>query len=180
MTDHTIRPATDADIPAIAAIYGHSVATETASFEFDPPSEAEMARRMATIREGGYPYFVSESSDKRILGYAYAGSYRPRIGYNHVVEDSVYVAPDAQRRGVGRALLRALIAEAEALGFRQMVAVIGDSRLTGSIALHQGQGFAIVARMPTLGHKFGLWLDTVLMQRALGPGAGAPPARPLR
>jgi phosphinothricin acetyltransferase len=135
---------------------------------------------MATIREGGYPYFVSESSDKRILGYAYAGSYRPRIGYNHVVEDSVYVAPDAQRRGVGRALLRALIAEAEALGFRQMVAVIGDSRLTGSIALHQGQGFAIVARMPTLGHKFGLWLDTVLMQRALGPGAGAPPARPLR
>jgi phosphinothricin acetyltransferase len=180
MTDPIIRPATEADIPAIAAIYGHSVATETASFEFDPPGEAEMARRMALTREGGYPYFVCEGKDKRVLGYAYAGSYRPRIGYNHVVEDSIYVAPEAQRQGVGKALLSRLIAESEALGFRQMVAVIGDSRLTGSIELHRKQGFEIVARMPTLGHKFGLWLDTVLMQRALGPGAGSPPARPLR
>ena len=105
-----------------------------------------------------------------MLGYAYASSWRPRIGYNHTVEDSLYIAPDAQRQGVGRALLRALIAECEALGFRQMVAVIGDSRHAASIALHAQEGFTIVGRLPTLGHKFGLWLDSVLMQRALGAG----------
>lgn len=180
MSDFTIRPASEADIPAITAIYGHSVANETASFEFDPPSETEMTRRMAVIRDSGYPYFVCENNKKRVIGYAYASSYRPRIGYNHTVEDSVYIAPDFQRQGAGRALLSALIAECEALGFRQMVAVVGDSRLTGSIALHRGLGFEIVARMPNLGHKFGLWLDSILMQRALGPGAAAPPARPGR
>jgi L-amino acid N-acyltransferase YncA len=179
MTDRIIRAATPADIPAIAAIYGHSVATGTASFEFDPPTEAEMARRMAAFVEAGFPYLACEGGG-RLLGYAYASNWRPRIGYNHTVEDSLYIAPDAQRQGVGRALLRALIAECEALGFRQMVAVIGDSRHAASIALHAREGFTIVGRLPTLGHKFGLWLDSVLMQRALGPGAGAPPSRPLR
>jgi L-amino acid N-acyltransferase YncA len=178
MTARCIRPATLADIPAITAIYGHSVATETASFEFEPPTEAEMARRMGLLLEAGYPYLVCGDAGGRVLGYAYAGAWRPRIGYNHTVEDSLYVAPEAQRKGVGRALLRALIAETEALGFRQMVAVIGDSRHAASIALHEGEGFAIVGRLPALGHKFGLWLDSVLMQRPLGAGASAPPARP--
>ena len=140
MNQLIIRPATEADIPAITAIYGHSVANETASFEFDPPPEAEMARRMALIREGGFPYFICENNDRTVLGYAYAGAWRPRVGYNHTVEDSLYVAPDAQRQGVGRALLRALIAESEALGFRQMIAVIGDSRHVGSIELHRAGG----------------------------------------
>jgi len=179
MTDRLIRPATLADIPAITAIYGHSVATETASFEFDPPSEAEMARRMAAFVEAGFPYLVCEA-DARVLGYAYASNWRPRIGYNHTVEDSLYIAPEAQRQGIGRALLRALITETEALGFRQMIAVIGDSRHVASIGLHEQEGFAIVGRLPSLGHKFGLWLDSVLMQRPLGPGASRPPERPLR
>jgi len=180
MTDRIIRPATLADIPAITAIYGHSVASETASFEFDPPPEAEMARRMAAFREAGFPYLICQSADGKVLGYAYASSWRPRVGYNHTIEDSLYVAPDAQRQGVGRTLLRALIAETEALGFRQMIAVIGDSRHAASIALHRNEGFEIVGRLPTLGHKFGLWLDSVLMQRTLGPGANQPPARPAR
>jgi phosphinothricin acetyltransferase len=114
-----------------------------------------------------------------VLGYAYASNWRPRIGYNHAVEDSLYIAPDAQRQGVGRLLLRALILECEALGFRQMVAVIGDSRHVASIALHESEGFAVVGRLPALGHKFGLWLDSVLMQRPLGTGAAMPPARPI-
>ena len=179
MTERTIRAATEADIPAIAAIYGHSVATETASFEFEPPGEAEMARRMAAFRAAGFPYLVCQGGDGAVLGYAYASGWRPRIGYDHTVEDSLYIAPEAQRQGVGRLLLGALIAECEALGFRQMVAVIGDSRHAASIALHERMGFAVVGRLPTLGHKFGLWLDSVLMQRALGPGASAPPQRPI-
>ena len=179
MTDRIIRAATLVDIPAIAAIYGHSVATETASFEFEPPTEAEMARRMTAFLEAGFPYLVAESGGT-VLGYAYASNWRPRIGYNHTVEDSLYIAPDVQRQGVGRALLRALIAECEALGFRQMIAVIGDSRHAASIALHEREGFTVVGRLPALGHKFGLWLDSVLMQRSLGAGTTEPPSRPLR
>ena len=177
MTERLIRAATEADVPAIAAIYAHSVATETASFEFVPPTEAEMAGRMAAFRAAGFPYIVCTGGSD-VLGYAYASNWRPRIGYNHAVEDSLYVAPAAQRQGVGRLLLRALIGECETLGFRQMVAVIGDSRHAASIALHESEGFAIVGRLPALGHKFGLWLDSVLMQRTLGPGASTPPSRP--
>jgi phosphinothricin acetyltransferase len=179
MTDRIIRAATEADIPAITAIYGHSVLTETASFEFDPPSESEMARRMAAFVEAGFPYLVCEGGGS-VLGYAYASNWRPRIGYNHTVEDSLYIAPEAQRQGIGRALLRALIAETEARGFRQMIAVIGDSRHVASIGLHEREGFTVVGRLPSLGHKFGLWLDSVLMQRTLGPGATRPPERPVR
>ncbi len=174
---YRIRPAVPADIPAIAAIYGDSVLTGTASFELEAPAEAEMARRMSATLATGYPYFTCEGDQGAVLGYAYAGAYRPRPGYRHTVEDSVYVARQARRRGVGRALLRALIEETEALGFRQMVAVIGNSRHAGSIALHEGEGFTIVGRLPTLGYKFGLWLDSVLMQRPLGPGATKPPSR---
>lgn len=179
MNERIIRAATEADLPAIAAIYGHSVETETASFEFVPPGEAEMARRMAAFRAAGFPYLVCEGADGKLLGYAYASHWRPRVGYNHTVEDSLYIAPDAQRQGVGRMLLRALIAECEALEFRQMIAVIGDSRHLASIRLHESEGFTVVGRLPTLGHKFGLWLDSVIMQRPLGAGAGRPPSRPV-
>ncbi len=174
-----IRPATQADIPAITRIYGASVLTETASFEFVPPDEAEMARRLAAFTEAGFPYLVCVDGDGVVLGYAYASHWRTRVGYNHTVEDSLYIAPEAKRQGVGRMLLRALIAECEARGFRQMIALIGDSRHVASIELHASEGFVTVGQMPTLGHKFGLWLDSVLMQRQLGPGADAPPSRPL-
>jgi len=181
MTERLVRAATLADIPAITAIYGHSVRTETASFEFDPPPEAEMARRMGAFRDAGFPYLVCErTADGSILGYAYASQWRPRIGYDHTVEDSLYIAPDAQRQGVGRTLLRALIAACEPLGFRQMVAVVGDERHTASIALHESEGFVVVGRLPTLGHKFGRWHDSVLLQRPIGAGASRPPGRPAR
>ena len=181
MTERIVRAATLADIPAITAIYGHSVRTETASFEFDPPDEAEMARRMTDLQAASFPYLVCErGEDGTVLGYAYAGNWRPRIGYNHTVEDSLYIAPHAKRQGVGRLLLRALIATCEADGFRQMIAVIGDARHVASIRLHEGEGFEIVGRLRTLGHKFGQWHDSLLMQRALGPGNAEPPGRQTR
>lgn len=181
MTERTIRAATLADIPAITAIYGHSVRTETASFEFDPPDEAEMARRMTAFQAAGFPYLICErTADRKVLGYAYASNWRPRVGYDHTVEDSLYIAPDAKRQGIGRDLLRRLIADCEALGFRQMIAVIGDARHVASIKLHERAGFTIVGRLPTLGHKFRSWHDSVLMQRPLGPGAAEPPRRPIR
>lgn len=172
-----IRPATPADVAAIAAIYGASVSTGTASFELEPPGPAEMARRMAATLDNGYPYLVCEAEDGGILGYAYGGAYRPRPGYRHTVEDSLYVAPEAQRRGVGRALLRSLIGACEALDFRQMIAVIGNSRHVASIRLHETEGFVVAGTLKTVGHKFGGWLDTVLMQRPLGPGSGTAPTR---
>ena len=169
-----IRPATPADIPAIAAIYDEAVRTGTASFELTPPGVGEMARRHAALVEGGYPYLVLEE-EGAILGYAYAGAFRPRIAYRHTVENSIYVAPAAQGRGIGRALLEALVEECAARGFRQMVAVIGDSANTGSIALHAACGFAHIGVLAATGLKFGRWIDTVLMQRALGPGAAGVP-----
>ena len=169
-----IRTATAADIPAIAAIYDHAVRHGTASFELEPPDAAEMARRRQTLVDGGFPYLVAEA-DGALAGYAYAGPYRPRPAYRWSVEDSVYVAPARQRRGVGRTLLDRLIAAAEQRGFRQMVAVIGDSAQTPSIELHRAAGFHMIGTVENVGHKFGRWLDTVLMQRTLGPGAASPP-----
>jgi L-amino acid N-acyltransferase YncA len=169
-----IRAATAADIPVITAIYDHAVRHGTASFELEPPDAAEMARRQKALLDGGYPYLVAEVS-WQIAGYAYAGAYRPRPAYRWSVEDSVYVAPSMHRRGVGAALLGHLIAEAEQRGFRQMIAVIGDKAQTPSIALHRALGFRQIGAVENVGFKFGRWLDTVLMQRALGPGAGAPP-----
>jgi L-amino acid N-acyltransferase YncA len=170
----TIRPATTADIPAIARIYADAVAHGTASFEYEPPGEAEMARRMAELLDNGYPYLTAER-DGELAGYAYAGPYRARPGYRFTVEDSVYVAPEAQGRGVGRALLQALIEAAEARGYRQMIAVIGDSEQTASVAMHAAAGFYVVGTLPNVGFKFGRWLDSVLMQRALGQGSTTSP-----
>ena len=169
-----IRAAAAADIPAITAIYDHAVRHGTASFELEPPDAAEMARRRQALVDGGYPYLVAEA-DGAVVGYAYAGAYRPRPAYRFSVEDSVYVAPALHRRGVGRALLDRLVAEAEQRGFRQMIAVIGDSAQLPSIELHRAAGFRLIGTVEHVGHKFGRWLDTVLMQRALGPGAAAPP-----
>ncbi|HEY1544991.1 MAG TPA: GNAT family N-acetyltransferase [Xanthobacteraceae bacterium] len=170
----SIRAATAADIPAITAIYDHAVRHGTASFELEPPDAVEMTRRHKAFVDGGYPYLAAEV-DGAIAGYAYAGAYRPRPAYRWSVEDSVYVAPAMHRRGVGAALLGRLIAEAEQRGFRQMIAVIGDSTQTPSIALHAAMGFRHVGAVENVGFKFGRWLDTVLMQRELGAGAGAPP-----
>ena len=170
----SIRPATLADIPAITRIYAQSVSTGTASFELEPPDEAEMARRMQALFDGGYPYIVAEIGGA-IAGYAYAGSYRPRPAYRFSVEDSIYVDPSAQRRGAGRLLLERLIEECERRGFRQMVAVIGDSAQTPSIELHRALGFRMVGTVENVGYKFGRWLDSVNMQRALGPGATTKP-----
>jgi L-amino acid N-acyltransferase YncA len=177
MTVH-VRPSRESDLPDIAAIYAHAVMHGTASFELEPPSEAEMAKRRSVLLEGGYPYLVAERAGA-ILGYAYAGPYRPRAAYRSTVEDSVYVAPDAQGRGVGRTLLQAVIAECERLDFRLMVAVIGDEASAGSIALHRSLGFEPVGSLPGIGYKHGRWLATVLMHRRLGAGTGAPPTRPL-
>jgi phosphinothricin acetyltransferase len=170
-----IRAATPADIPAITAIYDHAVRHGTASFELEPPDAAEMARRQQVLVDGGYPYIVAEA-DGTLAGYAYAGAYRPRPAYRWSVEDSVYVAPAMHRRGIGAVLLRGLIAEAEQRGFRQMIAVIGDSAQTPSIALHAALGFRRIGAVENVGFKLGRWLDTVLMQRDLGPGASAPPS----
>ena len=163
----SIRPATQADIPAITRIYADAVAHGTASFELEPPSETEMTRRMQELTGNGFPYLAADV-DGTLAGYAYAGPYRARPAYRFTVENSVYVAPEAQGRGVGRALLQALIEAAEAGGYRQMIAVIGDSEQAASVALHAALGFAFIGTFPNVGFKFGRWLDTVLMQRALG------------
>lgn len=176
--DVLIRPSRDSDIPAIAAIYAHAVTHGTASFELDPPTEAEMARRRAALLDGGYPYLVAEQ-DSVILGYAYAGAYRTRPAYRSTVEDSIYIAPTAQRRGLGRKLLEALITECEARDFRLMIAVIGDEESHGSIGVHKSLGFEMVGVLTGVGHKHGRWLSTVLMQRPLGPGMTEPPTRPV-
>jgi L-amino acid N-acyltransferase YncA len=168
------RPVMVEDLPAIHAIYHHSVLTDTASWELTPPDEGEMGRRMQTVLDGGYPYFVAEV-DGRVVGYAYASSYRPRPGYRFTVEDSIYVADGLRGRGVGRQLLNQVIRACEERGFRQMIAVIGDSQNLASIHLHRTLGFAQVGLLPNLGYKFGRWLDIVLMQRPLGAGATTAP-----
>jgi len=170
----TIRPASPADVPAITAIYAHAVINACASFELAPPDEAEMAARLARITEAGFPWLVAEA-EGRILGYAYCGTYRTRPAYRFTVENAVYVAPDAHRRGVGRSLIAALVARAEALGHRQMIAVIGDSENAASIALHTAAGFTPVGVLRAVGWKHGRWVDSVLMQRPLGEAATTAP-----
>ena len=170
MTEIAVRPAVLADIPAITRIYAHAVRHGTASFELDPPDEAEMTRRMQALLDGGFPYIVAENGGD-LAGYAYAGPYRTRPAYRFTVEDSIYVDPNAHRRGIGRVLLVRLIEESERRGFRQMLAVIGDSAQTPSIEVHRALGFRLVGNFENVGFKFGRWLDSVLMQRDLGPGA---------
>jgi len=168
-----IRPVRGSDIPAITRIYAHAVKTGTASFELEPPDAAEMTRRMQALLDGKFPYIVAEV-DGALAGYAYASFYRTRPAYRFTVENSVYVAPDMHRRGIGKILLDRLIAECTALGFRQMIAVIGDSNQAASIGLHKACGFEPVGNLKNVGFKFGRWLDTPLMQLALGPGATSP------
>jgi len=169
-----IRAAAPADIPAITAIYAHAVQHGTATFEIEAPDAAEMSNRFRALAEGGFPYLVAEI-DGAVHGYAYAGPYRTRIAYRHTLEDSIYIAPDLHGRGIGRALIERLLADATARGFRQMIAVIGDSGQSASIALHRAAGFRMVGTFEAVGFKFGRWLDTVLMQRRLGPGAATKP-----
>jgi len=170
-----IRPATPADIPAITEIYAESVRTGTASFELEAPDEAEMARRMNEIVGKGFPYLAADDGG-HFAGYAYAALYRTRPAYRFTVEDSVYVAPGRQGRGVGRALLTALVEACAARGHRQMIAVIGDSpRQAGSVALHKAVGFQHIGILPDVGFKHDHWCDTLLMQRALGDGGRSKP-----
>lgn len=169
-----LRAATPGDIAAIRAIYAHHVLHGLASFEIEPPSAAEMRRRFDAATGAGYPYLAACDGDV-LLGYAYASAYRARPGYRFTVEDSVYVAADAAGRGIGRQLLSRLIAECERAGHRQMLAVIGDSANAASIGLHRACGFAMAGTLRAVGFKFGRWVDSVLMQRALGDGDRSPP-----
>lgn len=173
----TIRASTDADLPAITAIYGWNVLNGLGTFEEDPPNQDEMTRRRATVLERGLPYLVAEA-DGVVLGYAYAGPFRLRAAYRYTVEDSIYVSPDAVGQGVGKALLKALIEACEALGLRQMCAVIGDSGNAASIGLHAAMGFEQRGVFPAMGHKFGRWVDLVWMQRPLNGGGERQPDAP--
>jgi phosphinothricin acetyltransferase len=164
-----IRPALPGDIPAITRIYADAVLYGTASFELEPPDEAEMLRRQTALLTNGYPYFTAEIGGV-VAGYAYAGPYRARPAYDWTVEDSIYVAPDVRRKGIGGLLLAKLITESERRGYRQMIAVIGDSAQIGSIRVHERAGFSHVGAFRSVGFKHGKWLDTVLMQRALADG----------
>jgi L-amino acid N-acyltransferase YncA len=173
--DITLRDSGPADVPAIAAIYAHHVRFGLGSFEEEPPSAAELARRREEVLGRGLPYLVAVDALGTVLGYAYAAPYRTRSAYRYSLEDSIYVAPAASRRGAGRALLAALIERCAGLGYRQMVAVIGDSGNAASIGLHEQAGFRRVGLLPAVGFKHGRWVDSVLMQRPLGPGDGTLP-----
>ena len=170
-----IRPSRDDDVAAIAAIYGHHVLHGLASFEEVPPPVAEISRRRAAVLEHGLPYMVAER-EGRIIGYCYAGLFRPRIGYRFTLEDSIYIDAAEVGRGVGRGLLSVLLERCTDLGYRQMVAVIGGRETVASIRLHEALGFAHIGVLPSVGFKFGRWVDIVIMQRALGPGDTTLPA----
>ncbi|WP_223477512.1 GNAT family N-acetyltransferase [Oricola indica] len=166
----SIRDARPSDILAITAIYRDAVLNGTASFELDPPDEAEMAKRQEAVLAGGYPYIVAETDEGGIAGYAYANAFRTRPAYRWAVENSVYIDPALQGKGAGRALMIALLDRAESLGFRQVIAVIGGSAHVASIRLHESLGFEMIGTFKGSGFKFGRWLDTVLMQKALNGG----------
>ena len=174
MSELDIRPAGPGDIAAITRIYAEAVEHGTASFEIEPPDAAEMARRQQALLAQRFPYVVAELGGV-VAGYAYAGPYRARPAYQWTVEDSIYIAPEFHRRGLGGRLLGRLIADAQQRGFRQMIAVIGDSAQLASIALHDAAGFALIGTLRSVGLKHGRWLDTVLMQRPIGSGDAAPP-----
>ena len=177
MSAPTVRDARSDDIAAITAIYAESVANGRGTFELEPPDETEMASRLAAVETLGLPRLVAEIGG-RVAGYAYAAPFRTRQAYRYMVEDSIYVAPWARGQGVAGALLDVLIQRCEAMGLRQMVAVIGDSENVGSIALHRTRGFADVGVFKAAGWKHDDWRDVVFMQRALGQGAYASPDAP--
>jgi len=161
------RPSTEQDIPAITAIYAHYVRTHLATCEIDPPDEHEMARRRLDVVGRGLPHLVAEV-DGEVAGYAYASPYRPRPAYRFTVEDSIYIHPAHAGKGLGRLLLSSLLTACEQAGCRQMIAVIGDSDNAASIGLHSALGFRQVGVLRSVGMKFGRWVDSVLMQRAIG------------
>lgn len=179
MPEIVIRACLQSDISAIQTIYSTAVLTGTASFETEAPSVEEMVRRRSALVDAGFPYLVAVApsggstgpdASETLLGYAYAGPYRPRPAYRFSVENSVYVAPEAHGRGIGKRLLQALVEACEALGYRRMIAVIGDSNNHASIGLHVKNGFEHVGILPSVGFKHGKWLDCVLMQRSLSDG----------
>jgi L-amino acid N-acyltransferase YncA len=172
--DVIVRPSRDADVAAIAAIYGHHVLNGVASFEEVPPPADEIGRRREEILARGLPYLVGERGG-RVVGYCYAGLFRTRSAYRFALEDSIYIDPAEVGRGIGRKLLQPLIERCTEGGYRQMIAVIGGSETAASIRLHQALGFVPIGVLPAIGFKFGRWIDTVLMQRALGPGADTLP-----
>lgn len=172
----TIRPSTDQDIQAIAAIYSHHVLSGTGTFETTPPTEAEMATRRADVLAKGLPYLVAEDGGK-VLGFAYCQWFKPRPAYRFSAEDSIYLHPEAAGKGLGRLLLGELVARAEAAGVRKLMAVIGDSANTASVGAHRSLGFTPVGVFKSCGWKFGRWLDIVLMERSVGEGDATPPER---
>ena len=170
-----VRPAARADIAAITEIYADAVRGGTASYELEPPSQDEMTSRFDALKQGGFPYLVGET-DGAVVGYAYAGPFRPRPAYRFIVENSIYLAPAARGLGIGSLLLARLIEEAAALGFRQMIAVIGDGTDgSASVRLHKKMGFRHCGRLEGSGYKHGRWLDTVFMQLAMNGGNASPP-----
>ncbi|UCI26938.1 GNAT family N-acetyltransferase [Mesorhizobium sp. B2-8-5] len=175
MSNVAIRAATAADLDRITEIYADAVTHGTASYELEPPSRAEMGDRFDALAAGGFPYLVAEKNGA-VLGYAYAGPFRPRPAYRFVIEDSVYVAPEAKGQGAGFLLMQALIETARAAGFRQIIAVIGDGHAdSASVRLHEKLGFRHSGRLEGSGYKHGRWLDTVFMQLSLNGGAELPP-----
>jgi L-amino acid N-acyltransferase YncA len=170
-----VRDAAQGDFPAIQTIYAHHVLHGLASFEEAPPDLEEMRRRFRDIVGRGLPYVVAEDSGE-VLGYGYCAPYRARSAYRYALENSVYVREDRRGRGVGSQLLLELIERCARLGYRQMIAVIGDSANTASIALHARHGFVRAGTLRSVGYKFGRWVDSLFMQRPLGPGDGTPPS----
>jgi phosphinothricin acetyltransferase len=172
----SIRAARETDLDRITGIYSDAVRHGTASYELQPPDRREMGQRFAALTDKGFPYILAEEENGDVLGYAYAGPFRPRPAYRFVVEDSIYVAPEAKGRGIGRLLLQALVDEVGRLGFRQIIAVIGDGTPeNASVRLHEKLGFRFSGRLEGSGYKHGRWLDTVFMQLSLNGGAGVPP-----
>jgi L-amino acid N-acyltransferase YncA len=176
MSKITIRAATTDDLDRITDIYADAVTHGAASYELEPPSRAEMGSRFDSLMAGGFPYIVAEADGGKVLGYAYAGAFRPRPAYRFIVEDSVYVAPEAKGKGIGLTLMQELIEAARVAGFRQIVAVIGDGHAnSASVRLHEKLGFHHCGRLEGSGYKHGRWLDTVFMQLSMNGGASVPP-----
>ena len=172
----TIRPSQPTDLPAITAIYAGHVIGGTGTFEIDPPTRADMAARREDVLAKGLPYLVMVDNEQ-VLGFAYCNWFKPRPAYRFSAEDSIYLAPAAAGRGLGRALLAELVAQAERVGIRKLIAVIGDSANAGSIGVHRSVGFTPVGTLRSCGWKFNRWLDVVMMEKALGGGDSTPPAQ---
>lgn len=172
-----IRPSRDEDLPAITAIYAHHVLHGTGTFETEPPSIADMTTRRADVLSKGLPYLVA-GHDGRLAGFAYGNWFKPRPAYRYSVEDSIYLAPDLRRKGLGRALLAELLTRCETADIRKVMAIIGDSANAGSIGVHRALGFVRVGTIASCGWKFGAWRDVVIMEKTLGAGDTKPPLDP--